>query len=163
MKALLTAAQLWWQSITQREQRLLLVGAGLSLVGVLFWGVVQPLTMQAEHAQLRLASEKQLLSWVKDKADTVVSLRGSGNQAVSSTMPINQVVNTSARQFKIELIRVQPRNEMLQVWIQPLEFDQLLNWLAYLKQKHGLGVAFLDIEDTDKPGVVEVNRLQFGR
>lgn len=163
MKALITMSRQWWQSITQREQRLLMVGALFVLLGCLFWGIIQPLASKSEIARARLASEQQLLGWVQGKADSIIAARGSNGGATVSNTPINQVVNSSARQFNIELIRVQSRNDTLQVWVQPIAFNQLLNWFAFLKQQHGVEVAFLDIEDSDRAGVIEVNRLQFSR
>ncbi len=152
----------WWQSISQREQRLVAVSSVLVVIAIVYWGIFQPLNVRAEQAEMRLSSERQLLSWVQDKADSIVSKRGSGSAPVSS-QPLNQVINSSARQFQIELIRVQPRGDMLQVWVKPLSFDQFINWLTFLQEKQGVEVAFLDIEEADKPGVIDINRLQFSR
>jgi general secretion pathway protein M len=52
---------------------------------------------------------------------------------------------------------------MVQVWVQPLSFNKLMNWLLYLRQEQGIDVAFFDINETDNPGIVEVKRLQFKR
>lgn len=76
---------------------------------------------------------------------------------------MNQVVNETTRQFNIELIRMQPRSEAVQVWVQPLPFNTLINWLAFLRDEHGIDAQFLDVSKADRTGVVEVNRLQLGR
>ncbi len=106
-------------------------------------------------------SEKQLLTWVQDKADDITALRKAGCQF--SNQPLNQLVSSSARRFKVELIRVQPRNDSVQVWIKPLAFNQLVDWLRYLKEQQGIEVEFLDIDRTDQAGMIDVNRLQFKR
>ncbi|MGF1752242.1 type II secretion system protein M [Vibrio makurazakiensis] len=162
MKNLMESLQAWWSSISQREQRLVIGCSLLLVVGAIYWGLLQPLTQRAELAQTRIQSEKQLLSWVKNKADEISELRSS-NGAIVSTQPLNQVVSSSIRRYKIELIRVQPRGEMLQVWIKPLPFNQFVDWLTYLKEKQGVEVEFMDIDRSDKSGVIEVNRLQFKR
>ncbi|MCG6507489.1 type II secretion system protein GspM, partial [Vibrio parahaemolyticus] len=55
------------------------------------------------------------------------------------------------------------RGEMMQVWIQPLPFSQLVSWIAYLKEKQGVDVEFMDLDRGKVPGVVEVKRLQLKR
>jgi len=64
MTNLLNMFQAWWSSISQREQRLVVVCGVFGLIGLIYWGVLQPINARAEQAQLRIQSEKQLLSWV---------------------------------------------------------------------------------------------------
>jgi len=154
----------WWHSISQREQRLVLGCSILMLFGALYWGVVAPLDQRAEDARARINSEKQLLTWVKNSANSITALRGTtGGTAQPSAQPLNQVVSSTTGRFKVELIRMQPRGESLQVWIQPVPFNQLVNWLAYIKAQQGIEVEFLDINRTETLGLVEVNRLQLKR
>lgn len=162
MNGIISSVTAWWAGISVREQRLV-IGCGLLLLlGGIYWGVVQPVSESAENAQARIKSEKQLLTWVKGKANTIVELRGSG-AAAPSTKPLNQVVSSSTKSYSIELIRMQPRDEMLQVWIKPVPFNRFVQWLAYLKDKQGIDVEFMDISGTDKKGVVEIKRLQLKR
>ncbi|PFG45561.1 general secretion pathway protein M [Vibrio sp. ES.051] len=162
MKQLISQAQAWWSSISQREQRLVMGCGAIAIIGMVYWGVLQPMSQRAELAQSRIQSEKQLLTWVQNKADDITALRKSRGVSYSS-QPLNQLVASSARRFNVELIRVQPRNESVQVWIKPLVFNQLVDWLRYLKEQQGIDVEFLDIDRTDPTGMVDVNRLQFKR
>lgn len=164
LTALMAPVLRWWHSISAREQRLVLVCGGLFAVGFLYWGILQPLSARTEQAQMRLNSEKQLLSWVTQSADSIVTLRAqTGSKGAQRSQPLNQVVSSTASRFNVELIRMQPRDDMLQVWIQPVPFNTLINWLAQLRDQYGLQVLFLDINRADKAGMVEVNRLQFQR
>ncbi|WP_277207006.1 type II secretion system protein M [Vibrio misgurnus] len=167
MKPLLASIQAWWRSVTPREQKMLLVSGALALIAISYWGVWQPLEQRTAQAQARLQSEKQLLSWVSDNANRIVTLRGqagqgSGGQAATN-QSLNQVITQSTRQFKIELIRVQPRGEMMQVWIQPLPFTQLVAWIADLQQRQGVSVDVIDIDRGKESGLVEIKRLQLKR
>ncbi|MDK9775001.1 MULTISPECIES: type II secretion system protein M [unclassified Vibrio] len=162
MKNLIMSIQAWWSGISQREQRLVLGCGALAAIGIIYWGILQPITQRAELAQSRIQTEKQLLSWVEDKADDITALRRSGGVSYS-TQPLNQIVSSSARRYKVELIRVQPRNESVQVWIKPLAFNQFVDWLRYLKEQQGIEVEFLDIDRTEQAGMIDVNRLQFKR
>lgn len=160
MKNWIALAQKWWSSITQREQRLLMGGGALLLLGIIYWGMWQPLAEQAQQAEQRLANEKQLLSWVKDKANTITQLRQQGGKTFSD-QPLNQIISSSARRFDIELVRVQPRGDMMQVWVQPMPFNRLVDWIAYLRQQQGVNAMFVDVDKADTEGMVEVKRLQF--
>ncbi|ELV8555973.1 type II secretion system protein M [Vibrio fluvialis] len=162
LNPLQTSLHTWWSSISQREQRLVLVCGGLLLLGILYWGVLRPLQQRSDAARARIVSEQQLLQWVQATADDIVTLRRQGG-VVGTAQPLNQVISSSTRQFNIELIRVQPRGEMMQVWIQPLPFSQLVSWIAYLKEKQGVDVEFMDLDRGKVPGVVEVKRLQLKR
>lgn len=154
----------WWKSLSAREQRLVLGGGGALIIAVLYWGIWQPLANRAEMAERRLQGERQMLTWVSAKADEIISLRGnSGASGVVSNKGLNQVVNETTRRFRIELIRMQPRSEAVQVWVKPLPFNTLVNWLAFLKDEHGIDAQFLDVSKADSAGMVEVNRLQLGR
>lgn len=154
--------QRWWQSINQREKVMVSI-CSLSIVfAVVFWGVIQPLNERSEQAQNRIQSEKQLLTWVTDNAEKITMLRKQGG-VVRTSAPLNEVITTSTHEFKIELIRVQPRGEMMQVWVQPLPFSRLVAWIAYLKEQQGVDVEFIDIKRAQQTGVVEVQRLQLKR
>lgn len=162
MKNLLNPVQIWWSTISQREQRLMLICGAVLLLGLIFWGVVQPLQQRSENARNRIQSEQQLLQWVKSTADDIVTLRRQGG-VVRTNQPFNQVIASSTRDFNIELIRVQPRGEMMQVWVQPLPFSQLVSWINYLREKQGIDVEFMDLDRGAAPGLVEVKRLQLKR
>lgn len=155
-------AQSWWVSISQREQKLVVICAFILVVGGIYWGVLSPFNQRTELAQARIQSEKQLLSWVTQQADEISKQRQTGGVVVSST-PINQVVTSSTNQFNIELIRMQIRDDQLQVWIKPMPFEFFVNWLVYLQQQHGITVALMDVNKAEQSGVIDVKRLQFKR
>ncbi len=162
MNALMSSIASWWATISTREQRLLIGGTLLIIVAGVYWGLFQPLSDRADKAQVKIDTEKQLLNWVMDKADEIVSLRGNSGVVVSS-QPMNQLVSTSAKRYKIELIRMQPRDDMLQVWIKPVTFNQFISWLDFLKTKQGISVEFMDISKAETKGMVDIKRLQLKR
>ncbi|WP_261816445.1 type II secretion system protein M [Vibrio gallicus] len=161
MRGLKQAVLGYWAGISLREQRMLLITLGVALIAVFYWGGLQPLQQKTELAQTRLTSEKQLNYWVKDEADKITALRRTSTAPSISSLPLNQLLSASSSRYKVELVRLQPREDMVQVWVQPVAFKSLMSWLIYLRQQQGVDVAFLDINETDKPGIVEVKRLQF--
>lgn len=162
MSALKESILSWWSSISIREQRLVIACSILLLLGGMYWGLIQPISERTDTAKVRINSEKQLLQWVVDSADRIVELRGKSGVSTSDE-PFNQVVSASAQSYKIELIRIQPRDDMLQVWVKPVAFDQFVHWLAYLQRKQSVQVEFMEISSSDSKGVIEVKRLQLKR
>jgi general secretion pathway protein M len=163
MNEMLSRFTSWWESISPREQKLLLIGSISSVFAVVYWGVLTPQFERAQLAETRLKTEAQLHEWVMNKADEIADLRRATGAVAPrvSEQPLNQLISSSVRRFDIELIRVQPRGDMAQAWIQPLPFNQLVNWLDFMKKQYGVDVAFLDISAGDEVGVVEVKRIQF--
>ncbi|MGF1769402.1 type II secretion system protein M [Enterovibrio makurazakiensis] len=154
----------YWQGLSKREQRLMGVATAVLLLGGLYWGVVSPLQARAEQAQQRVNSEKNLLAWVNGKAAEIQSLRvTAGSRGQASALPLNQSVTTSVKRYNLEIVRLQPQQEQIQVWLKPMPFNTLLSWLDFLSVSHGVQVKFIDIGKTDKSGLVEVKRLQLGR
>ena len=63
--------------------------------------------------------------------------------------------------YRAELIA--ERGENIQVWIDPVVFNDLLNWLNALDEKYALRVTQIDASAAEKTGMVNVQRLEFGR
>ncbi len=162
MNNLIAPLHNWWQGNSPREKRMVTICAVFVFFAVVFWGVLKPLNERSALAKSRIQSEQQLLEWVTNRADEITLLRQQGG-IVRSSEPLNQVITTSTRRFNIELIRVQPRGEMMQVWVQPIPFSKLVDWIAYLKEKQGVDVEFIDIQRGKQPGLIEVQRLQLKR
>ena len=154
----------YWKGLSLREQRLLGAAAAVLLLGGLYWGLISPLQERAEQAKQKLASEKALLAWVDGKAAEIEALRAAtGNRAQVSALPLNQAVTSSVKRYKLEIVRLQPQQEDIQVWLKPMPFSTLLTWLEFLSSSQGVQVKFIDLGKTDTEGMVEVKRLQLGR
>jgi general secretion pathway protein M len=151
-----------WQRLSFREQRLLLIGGGLATVMLSYFAVIAPLQQRAETATARLQAEQQLFSWVEERANLIIQLRKQGIVATNQE-PLNKVIADSSKQMSITLIRIQPRDELLQIWVDALPFNRLLDWLELLNKQYGITVDALDIERSVQPGVVDVKRLQVKR
>ncbi|WBA17805.1 type II secretion system protein M [Salinivibrio kushneri] len=159
--------QAQWQSISVREQRLLLVAGGVLLLSVLYWGIVVPIQTQADQARTAVSSERKIYHELQQKRNHIMQLRsqsGHSRQVVASrNQPLNQVIAASAGEFNLTITRLQPGEDSVQLGLEPLPFNQLLRWLEQLAQRHGIQVVRLSTEATDTAGVVKVNRLQLER
>lgn len=147
----------WWESITQREQQLVMVSAVVLGVAILYWGIWSPLTSQLTDSQRQLQRAESTLNWTKDKATVLLAsgvvkpLAGGGN--------LTQIINSSARKYGITFSRVVNKKGKIEVWITNVEFKRFIQWLTNLSNKQGVSVLNVDLSKAENAGYIKVNRL----
>ncbi|MCE0493862.1 type II secretion system protein M [Vibrio salinus] len=160
MKQVFPRIKNWWFALSTREQKLMVVMAVIVIVFFAYAGIWRPIYQGAEEARSRLVSEQKLLSWVKNHANQIISLRQTSGQSATKDMPFNQVITTSSKQYGLTLIRIQPRENSYQVWFEPASFNRFLKFIDYLQRQYGIRVEALDVEKAKQPGLIEIKRLQ---
>lgn len=147
--------QLWWASLQQREQQLL-TGAGVVVVIALFYGLIwQPLHQARIDQQLAAKGAAEQLQWLQSQLPKL------GNTAVSPKTQgsLTDVVSQTAGRYQVQVSRMQPQNDQLQLSLEDLPFDQLLRWLHELQYQQGVTLVQLNIARSDVPGQVRVRRM----
>lgn len=145
----------WWQSLQQREQRLV-AGAGIVLlVGVFYWLLWQPVHQGHAAQQQRLQSAERQLQQLQRLAPQLTSKAPVSRTGGS----VAQIISSSARTNGISVSRMQPQNEQLTLVLDDVSFDNLLSWLHTLQYQHGVKLVSLDLATADKPGLVRVRRM----
>ncbi|MDF3126909.1 MULTISPECIES: type II secretion system protein M [Rheinheimera] len=143
--------QSWWQSLQKREQQLVL-GAGVTLaVAAFYWLLWAPLHLNYQSQQVQLQQVSQQLLQVSNfpVVSTQTKVQGS----------LTDIISSSARTHKIQVSRMQPQNDQMQVMLNDISFDQLLTWLHALQYQHNVSIVQLDLAVADAPGMVRVRRL----
>ncbi|MGL4984856.1 MAG: type II secretion system protein GspM, partial [Plesiomonas sp.] len=105
---------------------------------------------------------QQLLTQIQTSADSIRSWQQQQGKTttVGSSQSLSQQVSLSASQNGLKVIRMQPQERSLQLWIEDLPFNQLLSWLLKLRLEQGIEVVYLDVLPTEQSGMVKVERLQ---
>ena len=140
---------------------------------VLIW---QPLSERIEQQETMLQQLVAMNARLKSAAPNIIAARKSGMRAYfgtgmaqagksGTTTPaqVSRVISDSASAHSVVIKRIAERGENIQVWIEPVVFNDLLNWLKALDEKYALRVAQIDVSAGEKPGMVNVQRLEFGR
>ena len=148
--------------LSEREQRLVMISAGMVVVAIFYWGIWSPLNTSIDRAQSAVKNQTELLAWVQRNANKAVQLRSSsGNKsAFSGSLP--QAVNQSASRMKITISRMQPQGDEIQIWIDQAPFNDVLSWLQSL-EKTGVSILDIEINESDLPGQVNIRRLKLGK
>lgn len=97
---------------------------------------------------------------LKRAAPYIIAAR---NSATTTPVQVSRVISDSASAHSVVIKRIAERGENIQVWIEPVVFNDLLNWLNALDEKYALQVTQIDVSTGEKAGMVEVQRLEFGR
>lgn len=153
----------WWLSLQERERRLVLGSALLTLLAVLYWGLWQPFSRNIEDAERQRQAQRETLSWMQSKAQEFRTLKMAGGAAPDLSMSLDAVANQTARQAGITLARMQPMDRQLQVEVGSLEFDRLINWLSVMERDYGVSAKLLELAADGGKGQVKVRRLLLGR
>lgn len=146
----------WWFSLAPREQKLLFIVLPLLCLGLFYWGLWQPLHLAKQRNTVALAQFQQQLVQLQQARPLLLQAAAGVTRTGGS---LAQIVTNSARSFKINVSRMQPQNEQLQLVLEDIAFDELLPWLHQLQYQNGVRLVNLDVAVTDKPGIVRVRRM----
>lgn len=149
----------WWESISEREQRLVGGAIFFTFVAVIYWGIWQPLSVQLETSENQLQRAQEVLSTTQERATVLLRAGAGGGKEIAQKQNLTQVVNITAQQNGIVFSRIVNRNEQVEVLINNVEFNRFINWLAILSEQYSVSVINTDISKTDAQGYIKVNRL----
>jgi len=161
LQRLLQPAQQWLESLQPRERLIVIVG-GITLVFILLYLLIwAPITEYHEEQQLRLQSQQQLYSWIKNAAQEVRQLNGSS--AGSATRYQNQSISTLAERsarttgVKAFISKIEQSQNDVKVTLSEADFDRIIHWLADLQDKYAISSTSVKIEKTKTAGAVNAH------
>ncbi|MEJ6654387.1 MAG: type II secretion system protein M [Pseudomonas sp.] len=149
----------WWAGLAPRERAVLIGGALLLSILVLWLLIWEPLAQKREQQRADISALTADLTWMQQVAGQVKrqgaqqSSRSGGVAAGGSVLTLVEV-SASAAGIRESMERVQPEGQGARVWFNEMSFDVLLVWLAELEQRHGLQVSQLAVDAGTAPGQV---------
>ncbi|KVX02530.1 type II secretion system protein M [Shewanella frigidimarina] len=152
----------WWQGLAIREQQLVGFCAAVLAIGIIYWGIWTPISNAQETAERDNNAAQQTLNYVKQTANQIVGLKQAGVQA-KVRGSLSSVVNQTAGQYKLEITRMQPQDDKIQLWMDDVPFDALLGYLHDLVEQKGLTLDSVDLTESDVAGFVKVRRIQLSQ
>ncbi|MDO6425711.1 type II secretion system protein M [Thalassotalea sp. 1_MG-2023] len=152
----------WWVNLQLREQRLVAALGSVLCIFVFYQLVWQPLTNGVSKAEQKLERQQALLSWVEEETARIAQFQKAQPNSSQNTS-LASIVNRTAQQQQIVIARLQPQSGGVLVWVDNINFNDLLTWLSRLSKEHGVKVINIDISQDNVSGSVAVKRLQLGR
>lgn len=152
----------YWQQLDQKEKQLVSILIATLLLAGGYWLVWQPLQNNIINSQRKVNVQTQTLADVKVIGQKIINLQG-GQTTRSEVGDLNQLVSRSATSSNIVITRIQAKTDSLQVWIDDVNFNQLLAWLEKLNKQYNIEIQNIDLSVSDNKGMVKVRRLQLGK
>lgn len=152
----------WWQGLAQREQQLVGSCAVFVVIGILYWGIWTPIADAQENAERNYKAQQSTLNYVKQTANKIAGLKQSGSKP-KARGSLSSIVNTTAGRYDLEITRMQPQGNNIQLWMDEVPFDSLLDYLYELVDKNGLTLESVDLAESDRVGFVKVRRIQLSQ
>lgn len=155
----LRSARASYLNLSRRDQlalQLLSLALGCFLLYALVW---KPVADYADAAESAAMAEKSSLVWMKSQEARARAIASSFNGDTGAGLPQGQslisVIGNSARNFDLELQRFEPRgDDQVNVWLDKIEFNQMMLWLETLKEQSGISVAQITIDRADTSGQI---------
>lgn len=152
----------YWQQLELKEKQLISILIATLLLAGGYWLVWQPLQDNIINSQRKVNVQTQTLADVKIIGQKIINLQG-GQTTRAEVGDLNQLVSRSAASSKIIITRIQAKTDSLQVWIDDVNFNQLLAWLETLNKQYNIEIQNIDLGVSDTKGMVKVRRLQLGK
>lgn len=151
----------WFYALSEREQKMVSMAGVALLIAIFYFALWSPLNNALAQQQQLLKSQESFASWVDDQAVRAAKLRQSTTGS-SFNGSLTQLVNQTTRSSQIQVARMQPIGDNLQITIDEVLFADLITWLDVLERR-GVIVIQSDITETNSAGYVQVRRLQLGK
>lgn len=153
----------WLARYNRREQSLLLAGALVVFLYILWKGLLVPLQdwrqeqVQANQRASQTLQRVQLLSARLEQAKT-----RSEDQPGTRNTNISSLVDSSLSDNGLDMTGFQPgTGGQVRVRLDEVPYDQFMQWLYDVEYQHGLSVVDFSMSGTQAAGRVTVNiRLQ---
>jgi len=151
----------WFNSLVPRERLLVLAAGAVSIAGLFFLFVWEPLVTANDNLEQQVISAQELNNWLSDVELEASDLRASGRR--NSVKGLNQsllsVVDQTSRTSGLgeAVRRIQPEgDDQAQVSLEEASFNQMLFWLSELERNYGIRATALTLTRGEKVGQVQV-------
>jgi len=141
---------------TQREKKLLLIGAVFFVLMLLYWLLWNPIQTHYHDMQSDIAYQQELLAWMKEKKPIIeqgVHLSSVGEKKDLFLILDENFKKSLNLNTKPEMLRLS--DEAVSVKFQEISFDDLIKLLGLLLRRHNIDVKSLELDNLEKDGMVK--------
>lgn len=153
----------WFNGLQRREQLSLLVGGGLLVLYLVYVILWSPLVESQQQLRLQNQVARESLVTIKELAAQYKQLSADASSSLSSDS-LPTLIDQSVASNGLRMGRFQPMSSGdVQVRFENSSFDNLMQWLNQLEEKHGVVIKDLSINQGNATGLVNASvRLNGG-
>jgi general secretion pathway protein M len=153
--------QAWWRGQSERDRRMLQIGA-VAVALLLGWAFVwYPLASVRDLLQARVERERMDLAWMRQSATELATLRekGARGQVDRQGKSLLALADVTARGAGLAgaLKRVEPTGtgpKSVRVSFEAANFDALIGWIDALARDYGVQASDLSADRVEGMGLV---------
>lgn len=153
----------YWDNLQRRERRMVLGGAFVAVLLLLYGLVVEPIMGELSRLQTSVHERHVVLAWMQQAAQEVKQMN-LGSQVPSDHDSLLALVDSSARQHQLGpgIKRLQPEGQSgVRVWLEQVAFDDVLTWVDALAVR-SVRITGLSVERSTVPGLVDLRIVMEG-
>jgi len=150
----------WFDGLVPRERLLVSCAAVFAGCALAWMLLVQPVLTQKARAENRIRDHQLMLVELSQVAGRIGSQPASGTQPAASGQSLVVIIDRSVRERGLSgyLRRNQPDGQSsIRLRLENIPFDQLIEWLAELQERHGLAANSVTIDPATDRGRVDTN------
>ena len=141
----------WFNGLGSRERLLLISGAAVLGVFLLYALIFSPMHTSYETLKTRVVAQRDTNSWMKQSAQLLQQLKSSRGPAAQGLggKSLLAMADSTARSNALGpfLKRVEPEGRKnVRVWLEGASFDQMVKWLGQLSSAYGIGIDSITME-----------------
>ena len=150
--------QQWFNSRSRSEQLILVLGAAAVLLYLIYVMLLRPMSTRVDNLTVQNQRAAESLQAVKQLASEYRQLEKSAGGKKSSGGNLTRVIDSSVKANQLVMSRFQPSSRGdVQVRFENAAFNNVLDWLHQLENRHGVIVKDLSITPTGNSGYVNVS------
>ena len=142
----------WFESLQPRERGILLGGAVVATLIILWAGILSPLATSAAELRAAVATKERLLVDVR-RVQALAPQDAAPVRSGSQSLVV--LVDTTRQPHGLEFARTRPDGPNgINVTFQNASFDSLVDWLISIESNHGVVVETASFSSTRDRGLV---------
>lgn len=131
----------WFNALSSREKKLV-SWTGVALVALFLLGYALPSTLDYRHSNVtKLKVSSADLSWMKAYESTARSSSQQGQGTNNGGSVELSTISRSADLHDVDLQRIQPVSDGINIEITRQQFDSVLKWLFSLQNDEGVTIS----------------------
>jgi general secretion pathway protein M len=149
MKPYLEQFMQWWNARLPRERQILLAGAAVVVLFILYSAIWAPLHHARHRAELDLQQTRTVANRLEAVAIDVERNRGVGGAAATRGLPLLSAVDQASHRPELgkPYERIEPDGDReVKIWINEVPFDSLVDWLNLLQTQYGIVASSAELE-----------------
>jgi type II secretory pathway component PulM len=149
-----------WTSLTRRERLLVSIGSIAVLILLVYYLLLAPLLTAVDNVKMQSTAQQNLLVWMQPRVGLLQSRSSStsAGQAITASELLPTVdARLKQSDFAGSVGEIsQTSTSGVRVALTNVPFDELMTWLTSQWQRSRIQVGDIDVQKTNKVGIVDV-------